>query len=201
MDTIKFNVNWDYRCPFARIINEHIVFGLENGANWDVTFVPFSLTDVHTEEGDPPSWEDPSKSDELLAGQVGIVIKNKFPETFNKFHVLMFSKRHDEGMDLRKREVLEAAIKEVGLDPGLIFQEIESGWPLEEYRSQHEESVRNHAVFGVPTIFVDDKAAFVRLMTRANGDAKTSIDYIEKIVDQIANHPEINELKHTTISN
>ena len=38
-------------------------------------------------------------------------------------------------------------------------------------------------------------------MKRAYGNPQTSIHYIEKIVDQIANQPEINELKHTTVSN
>lgn len=201
METLKFNVNWDYRCPFARIINEHIVVGLQNGADWKVNFIPFSLTDVHSEEGDPPSWEDPAKADELLPGQVGIVIKKVFPEVFNDFHVLLFSMRHDHGKDLRNIDVLRAAISEVGLDPKEVFAEIESGWPLKEYREQHEESVRSYSVFGVPTIFVGERAAFVRLMKRADGNPQTSIDYIEKIVDQISNHPEINELKHTTVSN
>ncbi len=201
MDTAKFNVNWDYRCPFARIVNEHIVVGLRNGANWEVNFLPFSLTEIHSEEGEPPSWEDPAKADELLAGQVGITIKKKYPDAFHDFHVLLFSMRHDHGKDLRNKGILESAISQVGLVPQTVFAEIEKGWPLEEYRQQHEESVRDYSVFGVPTIFVGGKAAFVRLMKRADGNPQTSIDYIEKIVDQIANHPEINELKHTTISN
>ncbi len=201
MDTLKFNVNWDYRCPFARIINEHIVIGLQNGADWEVAFTPFSLTDVHTEEGDPTSWEDPSKADELLAGQVGIVIRDKFPESFLKFHVLLFSMRHDQGKDLRKREVLEEAISQTGLESDAIFSEIASGWPLKQYREEHEASVAKYSVFGVPTIFADGKAAFVRLMKRADGNPQNSIDYIEKIVDQIANHSEINEIKHTKITN
>ena len=201
MESLKFDVNWDYRCPFARIINEHVVIGLQHGANWQVNFIPFSLTEVHTEEGEPPSWEDPSKTDELLAGQVGIVIKDKYPSEFWQFHVLLFSMRHDQGKDLRKKEVLDDAIEQVGLDPQAIYDEIALGWPLEEYRREHEGSVAKYSVFGVPTIFVDGKAAFVRLMKRADGNPKASVEYIEKIVDSIANHPEINELKHTTISN
>ncbi|TAN29841.1 MAG: protein-disulfide isomerase [Actinomycetota bacterium] len=201
MDTIKFNVNWDYRCPFARIVNEHVVVGLKNGANWEVEFIPFSLTQVHTEEGDIPSWEDPSKATELLAGQIGIVVKNKFPEAFNDFHVAMFSIRHDKGKDLRDKQVLKEVVAQVGLSPEAVFAEIESGWPLKEYRQNHEDSVSKYSVFGVPTIFANDKAAFVRLMKRADGNPQTSIDYIEKIVDQIANNSEINELKHTTIPN
>ncbi|MCL5077149.1 MAG: DsbA family protein [Actinobacteria bacterium] len=199
MSELSFNVNWDYRCPFARIVNEHIVFGLQNGAPWKVDFLPFSLTEVHTEEGDIPSWDDPSKADELLAVQVGIVAKNNFPDKFYDLHVHLFSLRHEQGLNLRNRSVLEAGISDVGLDPKQIFDEIDSGWPLKEFRKQHEESVTKYATFGVPTIFVDGKAAFVRLMARTNGNPKDSIDHIERIVGQIKNHSEINELKHTTI--
>lgn len=199
MSELIFNVNWDYRCPFARIINEHIVAGLQNGADWKVDFLPFSLTEVHTEEGGTPSWEDPSKAIELLAVQVGIVAQKNFPDKFLDLHVKLFSLRHDEGKDLRDRKVLESAIAESGIDPNAIFAEIESGWPLKEFRSQHEESVARYATFGVPTIFVDDKAAFVRLLTRYDGNPQESIVQIERIVAQIGTHPEINELKHTTI--
>ena len=199
MNTLKFDVNWDYRCPFARIINEHIAVGLLNGADWEVDFIPFSLTEVHTEEGELSSWEDPSKADNLMAGQVGIVMQEMFPEVFLNFHQKVFSIRHDLGQDLRKQEVLEDAISQFGVDPRAVFDELENGWPLVRYRQAHENSVSEFSVFGVPTIFVNGKAAFVRLMKRADGNAQSSIDYIEKIVDQIANHSEINELKHTTI--
>ncbi len=41
MKTAEFSVTWDYRCPFARNANEHILTALQGGAEWDVTFIPF----------------------------------------------------------------------------------------------------------------------------------------------------------------
>lgn len=199
MSKLQFNINWDYRCPFARIINDHIVIGLENGANWDVEFLPFSLTEVHTDESETPSWEDPSKSAELIAVQVGIVVQKKFPDQFYNLHRKLFSARHDEGADLRDATVLRSAISSVGLNPEEIFGEIESGWPLEEFRTSHIESVLKYETFGVPTFFIDGKAAFVRLLERADDNPSRSIELIERIVNQINNHSEINEIKHTTI--
>lgn len=201
MGNLEFSINWDYRCPFARIVNEHVVVGLKNGATWDVKFVPFSLTEVHTEEGDIPSWEDPRKASELLAVQVGMVVNRNFPNYFYDLHLLLFSLRHEQGRDLRDKKVLEGALSSLGLDPQLVFAEIESGWPLEDFRQQHDEAVKQYAIFGVPTFISEGKAAFVRLMERIGDDPQKSIEYIEKIVDQISNHSEINELKHTTISN
>ena len=69
----SFSVTWDYRCPFARIAHEHVVEGLLDGADWDVTFVPFSLGQVHVEEGEPDIWETPELDTGLLgpAGRRG----------------------------------------------------------------------------------------------------------------------------------
>ena len=58
--TTAFAVSWDYRCPFARNAHEHIVEGLRSGADWDVTFIPVSLNQVHVEEGGIDVWDDPS---------------------------------------------------------------------------------------------------------------------------------------------
>ena len=51
-----FSLTWDYRCPFARNAHEHVIAGLRSGAAWDVTFVPFSLGQVHVAEGEPDVW-------------------------------------------------------------------------------------------------------------------------------------------------
>ena len=52
-------VSFDYRCPFARNAHEHLVTALSGGADWEVDFVPFSLSQVHVEEGQPAVWDDP----------------------------------------------------------------------------------------------------------------------------------------------
>ena len=51
--TRAFEITYDYRCPFARNAHEHVLDALEAGADWDVTFVPFSLGQVHVTEGQP----------------------------------------------------------------------------------------------------------------------------------------------------
>ena len=56
-----FAVSWDYRCPFARNAHEHVLEGIVAGADWDVTFVPFSLNQVHVEEGGTPPRPAPGR--------------------------------------------------------------------------------------------------------------------------------------------
>src|SRR5215213_5383866 len=60
--TRAFAVSFDYRCPFARNGHEHLLAGLAGGADWDVTFLPFSLDQVHVAEGEPAIWDRPDDS-------------------------------------------------------------------------------------------------------------------------------------------
>ncbi len=201
MTSRSFAVTWDYRCPFARNAHEHVITALEAGAPWSVTFVPFSLSQVHVAEGSTPVWDDEPAWPELLALGAGVVVRDRYPAQFLGAHRALFAARHDERGDLRDRDVVRKALDSVALPAGDVLAEVEDGWPRLQIRNEHEEAVERHSVFGVPTIFADGKAAFVRLMKRADGNPQNSIDYIEKIVDQIANHSEINEIKHTKITN
>jgi protein-disulfide isomerase-like protein with CxxC motif len=198
--TTTFAVSWDYRCPFARNAHEHLVEGLRGGADWDVTFVPFSLNQVHVEEGGLDVWDDPSKADALLAMQVGIVVRDRFPDRFLDVHAALFRARHDEGRDIRVAEVLKEILGEQSVDGDAVFTEIEDGWPLEQFRKEHEAAAGDSKVWGVPTFIAGDGAVFVRLMTRPQGDADLARTTIERVVDLVTGFPELNEFKHTSIS-
>jgi hypothetical protein len=201
MTTPPFSVNWDYRCPFARNAHEHLVGALEAGAPFEVTFQPFSLNQAHIAEGDQPVWEDPGKAADLLAGQVGIVVRDHFPDKFLRTHIALFALRHDHGGDLRDPAALASVLEQEGLEARRVFEEIKSGWPLDVYRKSHEAAVADNDVFGVPTFVARDQAAFVRIMTRPGNDAGLAIATIERILDLLENHVELNEFKHTSIPN
>jgi 2-hydroxychromene-2-carboxylate isomerase len=161
-----FAVTWDYRCPFARNAHEHVVTALQAGADWDVDFVAFSLSQGHREEGDPPVWEDPAKARDLLAMQAGIVVRDRYPDLFLVVHSALFRARHDQGRDLRREEVVREVLTEVGADADAVLSEIADGWPLDTFRKEHESSEADHDVWGVPTFVAGSRAAFVRLMNR-----------------------------------
>ena len=84
--TTSFAVSWDYRCPFARIGHQHVLAGLRDGADWEVHFLPFSLGQMHVEEGRPDVWDDPTKETGLLALQAGTVVRDQFPDHFDGVH-------------------------------------------------------------------------------------------------------------------
>jgi 2-hydroxychromene-2-carboxylate isomerase len=198
MTTPPFSVTWDYRCPFAYKVHDHLVEALEAGADWDVRFVPFSLGQVHVAEGETPIWDRPADDTGLLALQAGVVVRDQFPNRFLIAHRALFRARHEAGLAIRERAVVGDALTASGVDADAVFAAIETGEPLEAVRKEHESAVADHQVWGVPTFITGDQAAFVRLMNGAT-DGAESIAIIERLVDQLAGWPELNEFKHTSI--
>lgn len=195
----SFAVTWDYRCPFARNAHEHIVAGLRGGADWDVEFLPFSLNQMHIEEGSPPVWEDNTHQAALLAPQVALVVRDEHPEKFLDVHEALFTARHDEARDIRERDVIGEVLRANGVDDvDHIFDVVDGGGPLEEYRKIHEDLESGLKVFGVPTFIIEDRAVFVRLMHRPEGDAEVGTQAVERVLD-LLEWRELNEFKHTRI--
>jgi protein-disulfide isomerase-like protein with CxxC motif len=195
----SFALTWDYRCPFARNASEHVLTALEGGADWDVTWVPFSLNQVHVEEGEPDVWDDPSKAPGLIAMEAGIAVRDRWPEVFYAVQRALFAARHDEGRDIRDEAVIRETLNANGADADAVFEEIATGQPLKTFRAEHERAVGDHHVFGVPTFIAGGQAVFVRVMTRPKGDADLAKTTVERVLDLVTGWPDLNEFKHTSI--
>jgi hypothetical protein len=198
--TTTFSVTWDYRCPFARIAHDHVIEALLGGADWDVTFVPFCLGQVHVEDDQPDIWETPELDTGLLALQAGVVVRDQFPDQFLRFHRRMFDARHLDGAQIRNQQVVRDVLTEAGIDADVVLAEIATGATLETVRKEHEASVADADVWGVPTFIAGGQAAFVRLMTTPDGDAELARRRIERIIDMLTGWPELNEFKHTRLA-
>jgi hypothetical protein len=194
-----FVVTWDYRCPFARNAHEHIVAALVDGAEWQVTFLPFSLSQAHVPEGGTPVWEDPAKAKDLLALAAGVVTRDQYPDRFLQAHLALFTARHDDGLDLRVPEVVAGVLDGAGVPGDKVLAEVESGAPMQELRRAHEEAVSHWQVFGVPTFVVGERAVFVRLMSRPGGDAALARRTVEGVLGLFDSMADLNEFKHTTL--
>ena len=195
-----FAVTWDYRCPFARNVHEHLLAGLADGAEWDVTFLPFTLSQVHVPEGGTPVWDDPTKTNDLVALAAGVVVRDQYPEQFGAVHHALFAARHDEGLDLRDAAVVRRVLDANGVPSDKVLAEIDGGGPIDQIHQAYDESVAKWSVFGVPTFVVDDRAVFVRLMSRPQGDAALARRSIENVVQLMGDQPDLNEFKYTTLS-
>jgi len=191
-------VTYDYRCPFAHLAHDEVLAGLADGADWDVTFVPFSLGQVHVEPGDPDIWDTPRRDTGLLALQVSVVVRDRHPDAFLAVHRDLFDLRHVEGRALGTVEVREV-LERHGVDADAVLDEVATGAPLTTVRSEHEAAATTNDVWGVPTFISEGRAAFVRLMEPSPTDDAARAA-IERIIDLVGGWPTLNELKHTSLA-
>jgi 2-hydroxychromene-2-carboxylate isomerase len=199
MATHTFSVTWDYRCPFAYKAHDHVVAALLAGADWDVTFVPFSLGQVHVKEGEVDIWDRPDDDTGLLALRAGTVVRDQQPDRFLTTHRALFELRHKHAGRLNDEASIRKVLTDNGVDADAVFAEIAAGGPLETVRKEHEAAAADHSVWGVPTFIADGQAVFVRLMNNADGDGTASRAIVERLVDTLTGWPELNEFKHTSI--
>jgi hypothetical protein len=199
--TLSFAVTWDYRCPFARNVHEHLLNAQAGGVDWDLRYAPFSLGQVHVGEGETDVWDEPEKDSGILALQAGVLARDRFPEQFPAVHRALFAARHDEGLKLKDRDVVGDVLGTHGVDADEIFAAIDDGTALKQVRAEHEAVVGTHNVWGVPTFISGDEAVFVRIMDRApeGTDRDLSRETIERIVGLLDSWPNLNEFKHTSI--
>lgn len=198
--TLRFAITWDYRCPFARIAHDHVITGLEAGADWDVRFLPFSLSQAHVADDEAPVWERPEIDSGLIGLQLGVAVRDTQPDVFLAAHRALFDYRHLNSGSLRDRDALSKVLVGAGVDAEAVWEEVASGRPLATVRDEHTEFVASHHVWGVPTFLVDDRAVFVRLLAAADGDDALAVSTIERVLDNIS-WSLLNEFKHTSIPN
>src|SRR5689334_9676059 len=157
---------------FARNGHEAVVTGLREGRDWDVRFLPFSLDQVHVEEGEAPVWDRPplERGTGVLALQWGIAVRDHFQDQFFDFHWEMFAARHDHARERGTEDVIRDVAKSAGLDVDAVAAEVESGRPLKTLAEEHTEAAKRWNVFGVPTFIDGESAVFIRFMERNRAD-------------------------------
>jgi len=117
----EFTVTYDYLCPFARNANEAIAEALQDGADWAVTFRPFSLSQNHNGSDDVDVWDarlDTDLDSGVLALVWSLAVRDSFPKNFLAFHVAMFGARHDDALDIGDEAVIRGVVETAGLDAG-----------------------------------------------------------------------------------
>ena len=197
-----FSLLYDYRCPFARLVHEHVLTAMDQGLELDVSFEPFTLSQGHIEPGQPDAWDDPAHASTLLALEASVAVRDAYPESFRALHRALFDARHAQGIALTTRAQLNPLLEGVGLDPERIFEIVEAGEPRQIIASQWRHYHDDLDVFGVPTfVFDDEDAIFVRLMSGPNpSDPHASVTEVERLLDLMVNHADLNEFKHTRLS-
>ncbi len=190
--TTALTITYDYLCPFARIANVALLDLLGSGADLDVTFSPFSLTQNHRSEGEAAVWDDGGAgASGVTAILWSLAVRDGSPETFPAFHSALFDARHVHGKDINDVSVLRSIATDVGLDAEGVERRVASGVPTKTLRDEHTALVEDHGVFGVPTFISGDHAVFVRLMHPDRDD-------VRRVVDMVT-WGNLNEFKRTRI--
>ncbi len=194
----SFDLSFDYRCPFAKNMHLHVITALRAGADFDVTFMPWSLSQGSRAEGAPDVWNDPAYDADLLSLAAGVSIRDQQPDVFLAAHEALFRARHGGRKRLVTLEESGAVVAPLGVDMGVVASDVTSSRPHEVIAASHKEFDRYEA-FGVPTFVVNEQATFVRYMDEPTDDAQASIDLITNLVSMMALQPAINEFKHTQL--
>ncbi len=199
--TRRFALTFDYLCPFARNANEHVVAALQAGVDWEVTFTPYSLAQGHVPEGETDVWDrdEPYAESGILALAVGLVVRDEHPDAFLGVHRGLFAARHDAGLDIKDPAALTDVLRDAGLDADAVLTQARSSEVLEQLRKEHDAGVNDHEVWGVPTFIAGDRAVFVRLMDRPDGDSDHATRSIERVLDLVEGFPTLHEFKQTDL--
>jgi 2-hydroxychromene-2-carboxylate isomerase len=169
------------------------------GDEWNVRWLGFSLNQTKIAEGETDVWDDPEMASTRMAVEVGIAVRDGWPDHFPGVHRALFAARHDEGLDIRDHDVVDRVLTAQGLDADKIFNEVLECGPRDTFRAEHQAAVHDHKVFGVPTVIAGGQAVFNRLVDRPGDDAAKARETVERCVDLVSGWPNLNEFKHTTI--
>jgi DSBA-like thioredoxin domain len=194
-----FQLSYDYRCPFAKNIHLHVVTALRAGADFNVTFVPWTMSQGYRANGAPDVWDDPARDAEHLALAVSTSIRDLMPERFLDAHEALFRGRHERAIRLVNEQEITQALEGLRLDMKPIFEDVASRRPHKVIGESFREFERYEA-FGVPTFVVDGDATFVRYMNPPTDDPTASITVIQSLLDLMSNQSALNEFKHTKVA-
>ena len=193
-----FELSFDYRCPFAKNIHLHVITALRAGADFDVTFVPWTLSQGHRPDGAPDVWDDPTREPDLVALAAGVSVRDQQPEHFLAAHEALFRARHERHVRLATFDEVASVLQPIGVDVANVRADLESRRPYREIHASYERFATVEA-FGVPTFVVGSDATFVRYMDPPTADADASIRLIGSLLELMAHQPQLNEFKHTRL--
>lgn len=196
---IAFELSYDYRCPFAKNIHLHVLSALEAGADFDVDFVPWTMSQGYKAEDAPDVWDDPEHDPDLLALAVSVSVRDQQPDKFLAAHEALFRARHEQAVRLVTFEEIERVLAPVGVDAAMVKRDLATRRP-HQIIGEKFKKYENVEAFGVPTFVVGNDATFVRYMNPPTDDPNASIALIESLVTLMTAQPELNEFKHTRLT-
>jgi predicted DsbA family dithiol-disulfide isomerase len=192
---IKFDVFFDYSCPFVYRVAGMLEGVRSSGARpIDVRWRYFSLTQVNSKDDGWTLWNAPAS--EAVRGRLAFKAAEaaRRQGRFDDLHTTLLDARHRERLDLEDEAVIERLAGGAGLDLQRFASDLHAADILEAVARDHTEAVAVHGVFGTPTfLFPDGASAYVRLAGPVeNGQA---VEVFDRLMSIAAGEPRILEIK------
>jgi|GEM_PF-6076271 predicted DsbA family dithiol-disulfide isomerase len=193
---MNLTITYDYRCPFTWNFHSHL-FSYLKSQPIEVDFQPFFLDATHIEESADKFWQSATAFENSRALRLSLVVKEKANEKFNYFHRGVFELRFKNFKDVNNVDVLKELCSTLNIDQELV-KIGEDGQYLDKLREIHENLVSKYEIFGVPSVILENKSVFVRLMNESNEDLRSE-KLLSFIINALKDFPELNEFKHTKL--
>ena len=192
---ITFDVYFDYLCPYVYRLAELLDAARDSGGREiEVGWLYFSLTQVNSKDDGWTVWNAPA-SDRVrgrLAFQAAEASRRQ--GRFDVFHPALMKARHRDLLDIEDPAVVERVAAGAGLDVDRLRDDLADPAILDGLARDHHLGVKQHGVFGTPTLlFPDGASAYVRLGTVVDRDA--GLEVFDTLVAVAAAEPRILEIK------
>jgi predicted DsbA family dithiol-disulfide isomerase len=192
---MKFDVFFDYQCPFVYRAAGLIDAVERSGArDLDVRWRYFSLTQVNSKDDGWTVWDAPA--DEVVRGRLAFQAAEaaKRQGRFLPMHSALLQARHRDRRELDELAVVEDLAAAVGLDLERFRRDLDDAALLEPLASDHRDAVAEHGVFGTPTFVFDaGAAAYVRLADVVEDEG--AVEVFDRLISVAASEPRILEIK------
>jgi predicted DsbA family dithiol-disulfide isomerase len=193
-DSIKFDVYFDYQCPFVFRFAGLLDSVRRSGREVDVGWRYFSLTQVNSKNDGWTVWDAPAseKVRGRLAFQAAEAARRQ--GRFAAFHTPLLLARHRDRLDVDEQSVVEEVAEAAGLDMRRFRDDLADPSILQALARDHTDGVRTYGVFGTPTlVFADGASAYVRLAEPVDSDGAARV--FDRLVTVAASEPGILEIK------
>jgi len=152
-DPASVDFHFDLMCPWA-FQTSLWMREVRAQTGLEVRWRFFSLEEINRVEGKKHPWErDWSYGWSMM--RIGALLRRHDMDLLDRWYLRAGTALHVDGRKPHRREVAEALLVEMDLDPGLVAEALADETTTDEVRAEHDRVVEQ-GFFGVPTLFFDE---------------------------------------------
>lgn len=148
--------HFDVMCPWAYQTSQWMR-EVRDQRDLDVRWRFFSLEEVNRAEGRKHPWEREWSYGWSMM-RIGALLRRMDMDLLDRWYLAAGTALHVDGLKPHRREVAEALLGDMGLDPGLVAEALADETTNDEVKADHDR-VLELGCFGVPTLVFDDGQA------------------------------------------